>query len=155
MQAAIYDRYGPAEVVTFREVPTPRLRGDEVLVRIEAASLNPKDVVIRSGKFRALSGTAFPKHLGFDLVGRVLDLGWRVPTAFAGARVFGFYSGYRAQRGSVAELAAIPAAHVSVIPREVSAAHAAATPLAGRPSRNEAKVLPVPGVKGNSVPPNR
>jgi NADPH:quinone reductase-like Zn-dependent oxidoreductase len=131
MQAAVYDRYGAAEVVSLRDVAVPRLRGGEVLVRVEAAALNPKDVVIRMGKFRAMSGNKFPKRIGFDLVGRVMDLGWRVPTAFAGARVFGFYSGYRMQHGSIAELAAIPADHIAVIPREIDAALAAATPLAG------------------------
>lgn len=131
MQAAAYDRYGPAEVVSFREVPTPRLRGDEVLVRVEAAALNPKDVVIRGGKFRVLSGRTFPKRIGFDLAGRVMDLGWRVPTAFAGTRVFGFYDGYKMQHGSIAELAAIPADQVAVISRELAAPLAAATPLAG------------------------
>lgn len=131
MQAAVYDRYGSAEVVSFRDIPTPRLRGGEVLVRVEAAALNPKDVVIRSGKFRTMSGTKFPKQIGFDLVGRVMDLGWRVPTAFAGTRVIGFFSGYRMQHGSIAELAAIPADQVAVIAREIDAPLAAATPLAG------------------------
>lgn len=131
MQAARYDRYGKAEVVSFREVPAPRPRSGEVLVRVEAAALNPKDVIIRSGKFRLLSGRSFPKGLGSDVVGRVVDLGWRVPTAFAALRVFGFYSEYRALRGSVAELVAIPAQHIAVVPREIAAPLAAATPLAG------------------------
>lgn len=130
MQAALYDRYGKAEVVSFREVPPPRPRSTEVLVRVEAAALNPKDIVIRSGKFRLLSGKSFPKGLGSDLVGRVVDLGWRVPTAFAAVRVFGFYSEYRAMRGSIADLIAIPAAQVAMIPRHVEPPLAAATPLA-------------------------
>jgi NADPH:quinone reductase-like Zn-dependent oxidoreductase len=131
MKAAAYDRYGAAEEVTWREMPAPRPRSREVLVRVEAAALNPKDVVIRNGKFRAFSGSHFPKQMGFDLVGRVIDLGWRVPTVYAAARVFGFYSGYRGQRGSIAELAAIPIEQIAPIATEVDAAEAAATPLAG------------------------
>lgn len=131
MQAALYDRYGSADVVQLREVESPRPRGDEVVVSVEAAALNPKDVVIRSGRFRAVSGKSFPKYIGCDLVGRVVELGWRVPTAFAGARVFGFYTGTRALRGSIADLAAIRTSQVTVIPRELDTDAAAATPLAG------------------------
>jgi NADPH:quinone reductase-like Zn-dependent oxidoreductase len=131
MKAAIYDHYGPAEVVTWRELAEPRPRSNEVLVRVEAAALNPKDVVLRGGKFRAFSGTSFPKQLGLDLAGRVVALGWRVPTAFAAARVFGFFSGLRAIHGSLSELTAIPADHVAPIPNQIDAVHAAAIPLAG------------------------
>ena len=131
MKAAIYDQYGPAEVVSWRELAAPRPRGDELLVRVEAAALNPKDVVVRGGKFRALSGASFPKQLGLDLAGRVVDLGWRVPTAFAAARVFGFFSGLRALRGSLSELTTIRADHVAPIPNQIDVVQAAAVPLAG------------------------
>ena len=131
MKAAVYDRYGPPEEVSWRDVPSPRLGSREVLVRVEAAALNPKDVVIRKGKFRVLSGARFPKQLGCDLVGRVVDLGWRAPTRYAAARVFGFYAGYRSLRGSIAELAAISIDHIAPISTEIEAIHAAATPLAG------------------------
>ncbi|HKU39343.1 MAG TPA: NAD(P)-dependent alcohol dehydrogenase [Polyangiales bacterium] len=146
MQAALYDRYGSADVAHVRDIARPRVRGGEVLVRIEAAALNPKDVVIRSGRFRVVSGGKFPKHLGFDLVGRVVELGWRVPTAFAGARVFGFYTGTRALRGSIAEFAAISAHHICAIPNDLDAAAAAATPLAGSTAlqalRDDARLQP-------------
>jgi NADPH:quinone reductase-like Zn-dependent oxidoreductase len=131
MKAAIYDHYGPAEVVSWRELAAPRPRSNEVLVRVEAAALNPKDVVLRGGKFRALSGAGFPKQLGLDLAGRVIDLGWRVPTAFAAARVFGFFSGYRARRGSLSELTTISADQVAPIPNQIDVVKAAAIPLAG------------------------
>ena len=131
MKAAIYDHYGPAEVVSWRELAEPRPRSHEVLVRVEAAALNPKDVVVRGGKFRAPSGASFPKQLGHDLAGRVVGLGWRVPTAFAAARVFGFFSGYRALRGSLSELTAIPADQVAPIPNQIDVVQAAAIPLAG------------------------
>ena len=131
MQAALYERYGSADVVQLREVDSPRPRGGELLVSVQAAALNPKDVVIRSGRFRAVSGTRFPKFIGCDLVGRVVGVGWRAPTAFAGARVFGFYTGTRALRGSVADLAAIATDQVCVIPRVLDPIAAAATPLAG------------------------
>ena len=51
MKAVEYDRYGSAEVLQLRDVPRPRIRRGELLVRVRAAALNPKDVLVRSGKF--------------------------------------------------------------------------------------------------------
>ena len=54
-----------------RDVPRPSAGRGEVLVRVRAAALNPKDVLVRCGKFRLLSGRRFPKGVGFDWAGEV------------------------------------------------------------------------------------
>ncbi len=131
MKAAIYRAYGPPEVVSWEEVAVPRPAAGEVLVRVEAAALNPKDIVLRKGKFRILSGGKFPKQLGLDLVGRVIGLGPGAPASLADQRVFGFFAGFRALRGSLAECTAIPAEWVAPISESVDTTAAAATPLAG------------------------
>lgn len=48
-------------VLTVHEVPTPRPRGGGVHVRVLGAVLNPKDVLVRKGKFRFFSGWIFPQ----------------------------------------------------------------------------------------------
>jgi NADPH:quinone reductase-like Zn-dependent oxidoreductase len=127
----VYRRYGGPEVVQWEEWPRPNPGRGEVLVRVQAAALNPKDVLLRKGKFAALSGRRFPKQLGHDLVGRVEALGRGAPASLQGARVFGFYGGFRALRGSIADYAVIRADHVAPVAERVDAAHAAAAPLAG------------------------
>ena len=65
MRAVQYDRYGPPEVLELRDVPEPqRPRGGAVRVAVQAAALNPKDVLIRKGRMRWLSGRRFPRVPG-------------------------------------------------------------------------------------------
>ncbi len=131
MRALLYDRYGPADVLAIRDIVAPRPRPGEVLVRVRAAALNPKDIFIRKGRFRLLSGTRFPKIVGLDLAGEVAELGAGVDGHALGDRVFGFFNHWTAVRGSVAELVAIPARQLAAMPRGSSFEHAAAIPLAG------------------------
>ncbi len=69
MRALTYEGYGPAQVLAVREVTDPRPEPGEVLVRVRAAALNPKDVMLRKGRFRLLSGARFPKIVGLDFAG--------------------------------------------------------------------------------------
>lgn len=131
MRVAVYRRYGGPDVVQWEEWPKPSPGSGELLVRVQAAALNPKDVLLRKGKFAALSGRRFPKQLGLDLVGHVEALGRGAPGSLQGARVFGFYGGFRALQGSMADYAVIRAGHVAPIAESVDTAHAAAAPLSG------------------------
>src|SRR5688572_6096444 len=78
VKAALYDRYGDADVVRVAEVPEPSPGPGEVLVEVHAAALNPKDVLVRKGRYALLSGRRFPKRPGFDLAGIVRAVGPRV-----------------------------------------------------------------------------
>ena len=128
MKAAEYDRYGPPEVVRIREVPRPWPRRGELLVRVRAAALNPKDALIRSGAFRLLTGPRFPKQVGFDWAGEVVGVGAGVSGAALGEVRWGFLDGYRG--GACAEFLAAPAAASSPKPATLDLVQAAAMPLA-------------------------
>ena len=65
------------------EIDPPSPQDDEVLVRIRAAAVNPKDTFIRKGRFAALTGSQFPMQSGFDFSGEVA----------AGAEASGFEKG--------------------------------------------------------------
>jgi NADPH:quinone reductase-like Zn-dependent oxidoreductase len=130
MRAWVYDRYGPAEVVAMRELPEPRAGRGELLVRVRAAALNPKDVLLRSGRFRTLSGRRFPKVMGLDLAGEVEEVGGGVRGFSVGDAVFGFLNHWRALRGTLSELVSMPAGHLALKPIALDFEHAAALPLA-------------------------
>ena len=55
MRALVYRAYGLAEeVLKVESVPVPKMRPDEVVIRVEATSVNPSDVLIMAGYGKAL-----------------------------------------------------------------------------------------------------
>ncbi|HEX8908038.1 MAG TPA: NAD(P)-dependent alcohol dehydrogenase [Anaeromyxobacteraceae bacterium] len=128
MRAVEYDRYGSPEVLQIREVPRPVAGPGQLLVRVRAAALNPKDVLVRSGKFSLLSGHRFPKRVGFDWAGEVAEVGPGVTDVAAGARWFGMLDGWRG--GACAEYLAARADESAPMPASFEFERAAAVPLA-------------------------
>jgi NADPH:quinone reductase-like Zn-dependent oxidoreductase len=131
-RALVYDRYGGLEVLSLREVHTPRPQAGEVLVRIRAAALNPKDSLVRKGRFRALSGRGergFPKRVGVDFAGEVVEVGRGVRDLAPGDRVWGALEEVTYRRGTLATHAAMRAREVGAMPSTLSFEEAAALPL--------------------------
>jgi NADPH:quinone reductase-like Zn-dependent oxidoreductase len=54
MKAALIDRYGNNERVRVDDVPVPAIGDADLLVRVQAASVNPVDAKIRDGRLKAL-----------------------------------------------------------------------------------------------------
>lgn len=50
MKAIVYTRYGPPDVLQFQDVPKPTPAGDQVLIKLYAASVNPLDRHFMRGK---------------------------------------------------------------------------------------------------------
>jgi len=129
VKAVEYDRYGSVEVLRLRDVPRPSAGRGEVLVRVHAAALNPKDVLVRSGKFRLLSGRRFPKRVGFDWAGEVQEVGPGVGSVAPGARWYGMLDGW--QGGACAEYLTARVAESAPMPAALDFEQAAALPLVG------------------------
>ncbi|MGN8024655.1 quinone oxidoreductase family protein [Microbacterium sp. 22242] len=119
-QAIVQTETGGPEVLTLVEAPDPVPAADEVVVRIEAAGVNPVDAKQRSGA-RPLPPITEPRHLGFDGAGVVTAVGSAVQGMAAGDRV-----AIRDTRGTYATALAVPAAHTAALPDAVSAAEGAA-----------------------------
>src|SRR5262245_375447 len=126
MRAVVYDRYGDAGVISVRDMPRPaRASSGEVQVHVMAAALNPKDVLVRRGKFKLLTGWKFPRGVGYDFAGTVIDGG-----RFAsGTRVYGMLNGWHGR--TFAEEVVCAADECDVMPA-LSFEEAAAIPLAGQ-----------------------
>ncbi len=133
MRAFVFERFGGPEVLVEREVPTPVARAGEVLVRVHAAALNPKDIVVRRGKFRWLTGRRFPMPMGHDWAGIVVAVGGAPGSGpFAvGDRVCGCWNDARVRRGSFAEYAVSSVDACARVPAGLDDAAAASLPLAG------------------------
>lgn len=133
MLVASYDRYGGADVVRMREEPTPVPRRGEVLVRVRAAALNPKDILLQAGKnplYRLMSGARFPKRLGYDWSGEVVSCGPGVTSVAVGEALFGMIDGWAA--GACATQAIVRVGELARKPETLSWEEAAGLPLAGQ-----------------------
>lgn len=131
VRALAYDRYGSVDVLAVREVGLPRPGPGEVLVRVRAAALNPKDVMLRQGRYRVFSGNHFPKIVGLDFAGEIVELGGGVRGHREGDKVFGAFNHWSALRGAVAEYVAASTRQIAAMPRTCSFEEAAAIPIAG------------------------
>jgi NADPH:quinone reductase-like Zn-dependent oxidoreductase len=129
MRALVYDRYGKLDVLELRDVPVPPVGRGEVLVRVRAAALNPKDSFVRKGRFRLVSGRSFPKCVGADVAGEVEEHGAGVRGFPRGTKVFGMLDEWTYRRGTVAEYVAIKDTEIGVMPDSLSFEEAAALPL--------------------------
>ena len=97
MRAIICPRYGLPDVLRLKEVERPIPRDDEVLVRVQAASVNRSDWEGLTGTplYARMGGLLGPRHkiLGSDIAGRVEMVGRNVERFQPGDEVFGDISG--------------------------------------------------------------
>ena len=93
MKAIVYTKYGSPELLELKEVAKPTPRDDEVLIKVQAASVNRSDWEGLRGKplYARIGGLLRPRHhiLGSDIAGRVEMAGRNVRRIQPGDEVFG------------------------------------------------------------------
>jgi NADPH:quinone reductase-like Zn-dependent oxidoreductase len=129
VRAAVRTRYGSPDVVRIEEVPTPEPGPDELLVRVQATTVNRTDCAYRGGTpYITRFGFGYPNPrvhvLGTEFAGTVERTGDQVTSFAVGDRVFGYVEG---RFGAHAEFLVV-GEHASVarIPDGVDFASAAA-----------------------------
>ena len=129
MRAIVLERYGSPDNLELRELDTPALEDDQVLVRVRASSVNPVEWYgVYAPLFaRVGSGLRRPKDtsIGSDLAGVVEAVGAGVTLFRPGDEVFGV-SG-----GSWADYAPARDGKLARKPANLSFEEAAAVPVAG------------------------
>lgn len=131
MKAIVHDEYGSTNVLKLAEVEKPVIGENDLLVRVRAASLNPYDWHLRTGKpylFRLLFGLRKPKQrgIGADLAGEVEAVGAGVTRFRPGDEVFG-----EVEAGTLAEYAVVPEESAAHKPANLTFEQAAAVPMGG------------------------
>ncbi|KAK4256297.1 hypothetical protein QN277_009182 [Acacia crassicarpa] len=130
MQAIQYDRYGGGPAgLKHVEIPVPTPNKNEVLLKVEATSINPVDWKIQKGMLRPLLPRKFPYVPGTDIAGEIVAFGPQVKGFKVGEKVVAKLSHDRG--GGLAEFAVASESLTASRPPEVSAAEAAALPVAG------------------------
>jgi NADPH:quinone reductase-like Zn-dependent oxidoreductase len=126
MKAVRIHSFGGPDVLTVEEVARPKPGPREVLIRVEAAGVNPVDYKIRSGEFKPV-GLQTPLTLGRDVAGVVEEVGRDVSEVRKGDEVYAMLD---RDHGSYAEYTIGQAEHVVRKPAKLDYLHAAAVPLA-------------------------
>jgi len=123
VKAVRIHKYGGPEVLVYEDVPDPEPGQGQVLVRVEAASVNPIDVSVREDRFPTPKQP--PKIIGSDGAGVVERVGAEVTAVKAGDEVV--FSGLGVgSEGSYAERVLIAEAQAVVKPPGLSFVDAAA-----------------------------
>ncbi|MBM4376342.1 MAG: NADP-dependent oxidoreductase [Deltaproteobacteria bacterium] len=129
MHALAYRRYGEVDALEHLDVPAPTPKRGQLLVEVHRAALNPKDALVRKGKFAWLSGRRFPKIVGLDYAGVVRAS--RVTGFAEGDRVFGMLNERTSCRGTAAELVCVDGDEAAHLPSNAPFDDGAAIALAG------------------------
>lgn len=133
MHALCYYKYGTPDQLKWKEVPKPVPKKGQVLVKVEAASLNSWDIDMLHGNswiIRLLNGLFKPRKniLGADIAGVVVETGPQTHDFQVGDEVFGDIA---ETFGGFAEYVAVPERLLARKPTHMTFEEAAALPQAG------------------------
>lgn len=125
MRAAVLEHYGPADTFKIKDINDPKLQNGQILIHNKATSVNPVDIIVRSGKFRVMSGLFGEHVIGSDFCGEVIQS--KSPWFRKGDEVYGFNRAIKG--GAYAELVVADATEASIKPFNLSFTEAASLPL--------------------------
>lgn len=131
MKAVVHEKYGSPDVMQLKDVDKPIPADDQVLIKIQAASVNAYDWHFLSADIFLirLMGGGFLKprdiRLGADTAGTIEAVGKNVRQFQPGDKVYGM------GRGSFAEYACLHESHIALKPVNATFSEAAAMPMAG------------------------
>jgi NADPH:quinone reductase-like Zn-dependent oxidoreductase len=132
MKAAQITGFGAPDVLRLNEIDRPVPKAGEVLVSVEASSVNGHDAIVRAGGLKVVSGRTFPIGVGLDFAGVVVETGPDVRDRRVGDRVWGTVHPRRKHTSAAAaEFVVVTADRVAAVPTGVSAADAASLVVAG------------------------
>lgn len=130
MKAVILKNTGDVSQLVLEEIEIPTYAPDEVLIKVEAFSINPIEIKTRNGnRFSKKLLADKPSILGWDVSGTIEEVGKEVDVFRKGAQVFGMIN-FPDFGKTYAEYAVAKASDLIVIPDNIDFIKAAATPLA-------------------------
>ncbi|MFD5975830.1 NADP-dependent oxidoreductase [Streptomyces bacillaris] len=127
MKAFMVEKYGDPTTVRAGDAPDPQVGAEDVLVRIDAASVNPLDYKIRKGELKAIVPYRLPLVLGNDFAGTVVRVGSSVTRFSVGDEVYARPDKDRI--GTFAERIAVHQDDLALKPATLTTTEAASLPL--------------------------
>ncbi len=131
MKTIILNEAGSVDNLQYIETSKPTIKSDEVLVKTISLSVNPVDYKVRSsdGALNWILGADRPAIIGWDLSGTIVEVGDAVIDFKIGDSVFGM-ANFPGKGNAYAEFVAVPSAHLTLKPLNISYQEAAAATLA-------------------------
>jgi len=131
MRAVQFHAYGPPDVLHVATVASPEASPGQVLVRVEAATVNGHDLFTRSGALKLITGRKFPLGTGIDFAGEVVDTGG-APDLAPGQKVWGSLAAMKPHStGAMADYVLVSADRIAERPTQLSAVEAASLVVTG------------------------
>jgi len=143
MRAVVIDRFGGPEVVGVAELPDPRPGPGHVVVRVEAAGVNPVDAATRGGLFPGRP--SFPMVLGWDAAGTVAEVGPGVEEFAPGQRVVACTNQFATGVGLASELAVVDADGIAARAGTTTAVEGATLPTTAMTALQALDALEIEG----------
>lgn len=132
MKAIQINKYGGInELVINENVTTPLRKTGQVLVEVEAVSLNPADWKIRAGYWQKFAPLTFPVTLGGDFSGRVIEEDPDNSAFSKNDEVYGQAIVLNGSSGALAEFAVVNVKNIAKKPKNIDFVQAASLPLTG------------------------
>ncbi len=131
MKAIILNEAGSVDNLKYEDIPKPKIKSNEVLVKTISLSINPVDYKARANNSSLiwLFGEDRPAILGWDLSGTIVEIGKNVTNFNIGDAVFGM-ANFPGKGNAYAEFVAIPSTHLTLKPKNISHQEAASATLA-------------------------
>ncbi len=133
MQAIVLKQFGDESVLELdNNYPKPSLLDNELMIKLQYASVNPIDYKIRQGLSWGADAIKdkLPWVLGFDFAGTVIDSYNTKNNHLLNKRVCGT-ANMLENGGSYAQYASVDISKISIIPNSIDSKIASALPLAG------------------------
>lgn len=120
MKACIIEKFGGREQMKLTDLPKPEPAEGEVLIRIQAAGVNPVDWKIREGLLKDMFPHHFPLILGWDMAGVVEAVGHSARRFQPGDQVYAYARRPEIHKGTYAEYIALPESYIARKPAGLS-----------------------------------
>jgi len=129
MKALIYKSFGKPEVLEWVDNwGKPTVLPNQVLVKVKAGSVNPKDILLRKGKFsKTMARDPLPRVSGMDVSGEVVEVGENTTTFKKGDLVFAMTNHFAG--GVHSEYALFEPGELAIAPANISLVNAGSVPL--------------------------
>src|SRR3954470_6519733 len=118
MRAIAVNRWGGRDALELVDVDPPPVAPDGVLLRVEAAGVNPVDYKVREGKLAGGFPFHFPVIPGWDAAGVVEEVGAAVTWFKPGDRAYGYCRRHELEYGTYAEFVTVPEGFLAHMPED-------------------------------------